>query len=101
MPLQALVSLMMEEEPATLLACWSALGAVVAGIPKEVQPSYVRCMRDAVQTARDKERRKRKPGPLLLAGFCLPKALQPVLPIYLQVLRAVPHLQHFLFRLLL
>ena len=76
----------MEEEPATLLACWSALGAVVAGIPKEVQPSYVRCMRDAVQTARDKERRKRKPGPLLLAGFCLPKALQPVLPIYLQVL---------------
>ena len=36
------------------------------------------------QTARDKERRKRKPGPLLLAGFCLPKALQPVLPIYLQ-----------------
>ena len=37
-----------------------------------------------MQTARDKERRKRKPGPLLLSGFCLPKALQPVLPIYLQ-----------------
>ena len=79
----------MEEDHDTLLACWTALGAVVASIPKEVQPSYVRCMRDAVQTARDKERRKRKPPPLLLPGFCLPKALQPVLPIYLQVGAAV------------
>jgi hypothetical protein len=81
---QALVGLMMEEDHDTLVACWTALGAVIASIPKELQPSYVRCMREAVQTARDKERRKRRPGPLLLAGFCLPKALQPVLPIYLQ-----------------
>lgn len=34
--------------------------------------------------ARDKERRKRRGAPLLVPGFCLPKALQPVLPIYLQ-----------------
>ena len=114
---QALVSLMMEEDRDTLMACWTALAAVVNSILKELQPSYVRTMREAVQvrplamalsadgqfkpatptlqllmryflhclqTARDKERRKRKPGPLLLAGFCLPKALQPVLPIYLQ-----------------
>lgn len=39
---------------------------------------------DAVGTARDKERRKRRGGPLLLPGLCLPKALSPVLPIYLQ-----------------
>lgn len=124
--MQALVGLMMEEDKDTLVACWTALGAVINSIPKELQPSYVRTMREAVQvltrtrllltscelngwpalvairigtsdicvrfqdwlwfiqTARDKERRKRKPGPLLLAGFCLPKALQPVLPIYLQ-----------------
>ena len=81
----------MEEEAETLLACWSALGAVVASIPKEVAPSYVRCMRDAVQNARDKERRKRKPGPLLLPGFCLPKALQPMLPIYLQARQLLVH----------
>ena len=123
---QALVGLMMEEDKDTLMACWTALGAVINSIPKELQPSYVRTMSEAVQvlyttsgncsrflsflhsvihlavhnitalqpvvnlwlgwsqTARDKERRKRKPGPLLLAGFCLPKALQPVLPIYLQ-----------------
>lgn len=41
-------------------------------------------LQDAVSTARDKERRKRKSGALLVAGFCLPKALTPVLPIYLQ-----------------
>lgn len=37
-----------------------------------------------MHTARDKQRRKRRGGPLLVPGFCLPKALSPVLPIYLQ-----------------
>ena len=41
-------------------------------------------LQDAISTARDKERRRRRPGPLLVPGFCLPKALSPVLPIYLQ-----------------
>ena len=44
----------------------------------------MRVVKEAVATAREKERRKRLPGPLRVAGFCLPKALQPVLPIYLQ-----------------
>ena len=57
---------------------------MTGAIPKEMQPSYVRVVKDAVATAREKERRKRLPGPLLVAGFCLPKALAPVLPIYLQ-----------------
>ncbi|PRW50843.1 Translational activator GCN1 isoform A [Chlorella sorokiniana] len=81
----ALVPLLAEDEADTLLACWEALGAVTASIPKEMQPSFVRCLKDAVATARDKERRKRRVGqPLLVPGLCLPKALQPVLPIYLQ-----------------
>ena len=41
--LQALVPLLAEDEPDTLLACWEALGAVTASIPKEMQPSFVRC----------------------------------------------------------
>ncbi|KAL5990286.1 eIF-2-alpha kinase activator GCN1 [Asimina triloba] len=65
-------------------AAWEALARVVASVPKEVLPSYVKLVRDAVSTARDKERRKRKGGPVLIPGFCLPKALQPLLPIFLQ-----------------
>ena len=41
--MQALVPLLAEDEPDTLLACWEALGAVTASIPKEMQPSFVRC----------------------------------------------------------
>lgn len=138
--LQALVPLLAEEEPDTLAACWDALAATTASIPKDMQPSFVRCLKvsplprsidrsiflvqhaagherqpgyrcccwlsrllhasvltcpalrtptphsqDAVLTARDKERRKRRGGRAQpLPGFCLPKALSPVLPIYLQ-----------------
>ena len=82
--MQSLVSLMAEEDAETLKACWEALGAVGASVPKEVQPSFVRCVKDAVSTARDKERRRHRTGPHLLPGFCLPKALAPVLPFYLQ-----------------
>jgi len=64
-------------------------------VPKEVQPSYVRCVKEAVGTAREKERRKRRAGALLLPGFCLPKALAPLLPFYLQgVLQARPPRLH-------
>ncbi len=47
--MQALVGLMMEEDKDILMACWTALGAVISSIPKELQPSYVRTMREAVQ----------------------------------------------------
>ncbi len=40
---------MMEDDRDTLMACWTALGAVINSIPKELQPSYVRTMREAVQ----------------------------------------------------
>ena len=36
-----------------------------------------------IRPPQEKERRKRKPGPVLVPGLCLPKALAPVLPIYL------------------
>lgn len=81
---QALISLLSEEDEAALKACSAALGAVTATIAKEMQASYARCLQEAVATAREKQRRKRKPGELLVPGFCLPKALAPILPIYLQ-----------------
>lgn len=41
-------------------------------------------MKDAIGTSRERQRRKRD-GNLLVAGLCLPKALAPILPFYLQV----------------
>lgn len=37
-----------------------ALLRVVNSVPKEVLPSYIKLVRDAVSTARDKERRRKK-----------------------------------------
>ncbi|KAG5149077.1 hypothetical protein JHK82_015958 [Glycine max] len=63
---------------------WEALSRVIISVPKEALPSYIKLVRDAVSTSRDKERRKKKGGPILIPGFCLPEALQPILPIFLQ-----------------
>eukprot|EP00245_Coleochaete_scutata_P006610 TRINITY_DN2110_c0_g4_i1.p1 TRINITY_DN2110_c0_g4~~TRINITY_DN2110_c0_g4_i1.p1 ORF type:complete len:1158 (-),score=253.89 TRINITY_DN2110_c0_g4_i1:298-3738(-) len=79
-----LIVLFTDPDEATVKASWEALGAITTSIPKEVMPSYIKTVRDAVSTARDKERRKRKGGPVLVPGLCLPKALQPILPIFLQ-----------------
>lgn len=80
----SLVPLLTEDDPDTLKSIWDALVAVAGSIPKEVAPSFVRTLKDAVAAARDRQRRKKLAGPLLIPGFCLPKALAPVLPIYLQ-----------------
>lgn len=91
--MQSLVVLMADDTSHdVLLLCWQALVAVAGSIPKEMMPSYVRTLKEAVSTAKEKERRKRRPLPIRVAGFCLPKALQPVLPIFLQgVLQVRPH----------
>ncbi|GMP21854.1 hypothetical protein CsSME_00000112 [Camellia sinensis var. sinensis] len=79
-----LIVLLSDSDSATVVVAWEALSRVVGSVPKEVLPSYIKLVRDAVSTSRDKERRKRKGGPVLIPGLCLPKALQPLLPIFLQ-----------------
>eukprot|EP00250_Pteridium_aquilinum_P013931 c21667_g1_i1 orf=228-8111(+) len=79
-----LVVMLTDPDSLTVTAAWEALSSVTGSIAKETLPSYVKVLRDAVSTARDKERRKRKGLPITIPGFCLPKALQPVLPIFLQ-----------------
>ncbi|KAI8029306.1 Protein ILITYHIA [Camellia lanceoleosa] len=44
----------------TLIVAWEALSRVVGLVPKEVLPSYIKLVRDAISTSRHKERRKRK-----------------------------------------
>ncbi|XP_042484650.1 protein ILITYHIA [Macadamia integrifolia] len=82
--ISTLIVLLSDSDSATVAAAWEALSRVVGSVPKELLPSYIKLVRDAVSTARDKERRKRKGGVVLVPGFCLPKALQPLLPIFLQ-----------------
>lgn len=82
--ISTLVVLLSDSDSDTVASAWEALSRVVSSVPKEVLPSYIKLVRDAVSTARDKERRRKKGGPVLIPGFCLPKALQPVLPIFLQ-----------------
>ncbi|GIL49256.1 hypothetical protein Vafri_5386 [Volvox africanus] len=84
--IQSLVLLLAEDSSNDeLLTAWKALEAVCGSIPKDTLPEYVNCLKVAIADAREKERRKRRGGSLLLAGLCVPpKALAPLLPIYLQ-----------------
>ncbi|KAL8544545.1 hypothetical protein ACS0TY_004932 [Phlomoides rotata] len=82
--ISTLIVLLSDPDSATVPVAWEALLRVVGSVPKETLPQYMKLVRDAISTSRDKERRKKKGGPVLIPGFCLPKALQPVLPIFLQ-----------------
>ncbi|CAI5932122.1 unnamed protein product, partial [Closterium sp. NIES-64] len=81
-----LIVMLADPDETCVKVAWEALGSVTSTIPKESLPVHLKVVRDAVATARDRERRKRKGLPMLVAGFCLPKGLQPVLQIYLQAL---------------
>ncbi|GAB4855804.1 eIF-2-alpha kinase activator GCN1 [Ancistrocladus abbreviatus] len=82
--ISTLIVLLSDSDSATVVVAWEALSRVIGSVPKEVLPNYIKLVRDAVSTSRDKERRKKKGVPVLIPGFCLPKALQPLLPIFLQ-----------------
>ncbi|VAI01787.1 unnamed protein product [Triticum turgidum subsp. durum] len=82
--MSTLITLLSDTDNATVLAAWEAFSRVVGSVPKEQLPTHIKLVRDAVSTARDKERRRRKGVPVLLPGLCLPKALQPFLPIFQQ-----------------
>ena len=42
--LQALVTLMSEDDPAILQECWNALQSVASTVPKEMGPTFVRSL---------------------------------------------------------
>lgn len=77
--------LLAEDEDSLALAAWQACEALAATIPKEEQAGHTAALKEALAGAREKERRKRRPGALQLHGLLLPpKALGPFVPIYLQ-----------------
>ncbi|KAL3523389.1 hypothetical protein ACH5RR_016223, partial [Cinchona calisaya] len=82
--ISTLIILLSDTDSQTVALAWEALSRVISSIPKEILPSYIKLVRDAVSTSRDKERRKKKGSPVVIPGLCLPKALQPLLPVFLQ-----------------
>ncbi|CAN1233879.1 Protein ILITYHIA [Linum perenne] len=82
--ISTLIVLLSDSDLETVEIAWGALSRVLDSVPKELLSSYMKPVRDAISTARDKERRRKKGGPVLISGFCLPKALRPVLPVFLQ-----------------
>ncbi|WVZ60305.1 hypothetical protein U9M48_010349 [Paspalum notatum var. saurae] len=82
--MSTLIILLSDTDNATVSAALEAFSRVVSSVPKEQLPTHIKLVRDAVSTARDKERRRRKGVPVLVPGLCLPKALQPFLPIFQQ-----------------
>ncbi|KAL6843469.1 hypothetical protein ACP4OV_026531 [Aristida adscensionis] len=82
--MSTLIILLSDTDKATVSAALEAFSRVVGSVPKEQLPTHIKLVRDALSTARDKERRRRKGVPILVPGLCLPKALQPFLPIFQQ-----------------
>ncbi|XP_047319799.1 protein ILITYHIA [Impatiens glandulifera] len=86
----SLIVLLSDSDSATVAVAWEALSRVISSVPKDILPSYIKLVRDAISTSKDKERRKKKGGAVLIPGLCLPKALQPLLPIFLLGLMSGP-----------
>ena len=76
---------MAEDDEPLVLAAWKGCEALASTIPKESAARHVGPLKEALAGAKEKERRKRRGGPLHLRGLVLPpKALAPFVPIYLQ-----------------
>lgn len=75
-----------------LKAAWNAISATTNTIPKDMLPTFVRPVKDAVSAANERAVRIAKQTTTLevpivdgvLPGLSLPKALSPFVPIYLQ-----------------
>ncbi|KAH8379372.1 hypothetical protein KR009_004448, partial [Drosophila setifemur] len=83
--LRCLLKLMVDEDKDILLKSWEALNAVVKGLNATQQISHVSDVRQAVRFAASELK-----GPEL-PGFCLPKGITPLLPIFREaILNGLP-----------
>lgn len=87
--LRGLLQLFTSSDNATLQAAWTALNAVTKSLDASDQRTLVADVRQAVKFASS----DLKPGQLM-PGFCLPKGIQPILPIYREaILNGEPELK--------
>eukprot|EP00095_Tigriopus_kingsejongensis_P007819 maker-scaffold204_size260821-snap-gene-1.47 protein:Tk07819 transcript:maker-scaffold204_size260821-snap-gene-1.47-mRNA-1 annotation:"translational activator" len=87
--IRALIHLFTEEDNIVLTQAWLALSAVVKTLDANEQMNHVADVRQAVRFALMDNK-----GKATLAGFCLPKGIQPVLPIFREsILNGPPELK--------
>ncbi|XP_073262755.1 protein ILITYHIA-like [Populus alba] len=58
--ISTLIILLSDSDSSTVEVAWEALSRVIGSVPKEVLPSYIKLVRDAVSTSKDKEQGKRR-----------------------------------------
>uniref|UniRef100_A0A2A4IWL2 Stalled ribosome sensor GCN1-like HEAT repeats region domain-containing protein n=1 Tax=Heliothis virescens TaxID=7102 RepID=A0A2A4IWL2_HELVI len=84
--IRGLILLLGDADPDVLLVAWEALGALAKSLDPERQIAHVSDVRQAVRYAAA----DLKPDQLL-PGFCLPKGLAPILPLFREsILNGLP-----------
>uniref|UniRef100_A0A8D8V396 eIF-2-alpha kinase activator GCN1 n=1 Tax=Cacopsylla melanoneura TaxID=428564 RepID=A0A8D8V396_9HEMI len=81
--LRGLIFLLTDQDHTVLVTAWEALGAVIKTIDAKELPGYVQDIRQSVRFAMTDIRANAQDGETpLLPGFCLPKGITPVLPVF-------------------
>lgn len=78
--LEALLNRFNDPAQTVQSAAWGALNAVISGLRKDSQSNYIPVIRRTLESLKED---LQKSNQQLLPGFCLPKGLQPVLPVFL------------------
>ncbi|KAI5716919.1 hypothetical protein M8J76_014608 [Diaphorina citri] len=81
--LRGLIFLLTDQDHTVLVTAWEALGAVIKTIDAKELPNYVQDVRQSVRFAMSDIKMNATDGETtLLPGFCLPKGITPVLPVF-------------------
>ena len=98
--IRTIILMFTSDDPTILQEAWNALTAVTKTLDASEQMAHVSDVRQAVRFAVSDMRDKRNasqdivPGEITLPGFCLPKGIQPILPIFREsVLNGAPELK--------
>ena len=92
--IRALILLFTEEDKLVLTEAWHALAAVTKTLDASEQMEHVADVRQAVRFAMSDLKKKDEGSDKLLPGFCLPKGIQPILPIFREsILNGHPELK--------
>eukprot|EP01027_Heterolobosea_sp_BB2_P010518 GEZU01015431.1.p1 GENE.GEZU01015431.1~~GEZU01015431.1.p1 ORF type:complete len:2206 (-),score=584.72 GEZU01015431.1:81-6698(-) len=82
--LQVTLQLFQDPDNGVVQAAWQAVDAITSNISKEDMPNYISTVREVIKSLTEDERGRMRVN--ALPGFCLPKGLAPLLPMFLHSL---------------